>query len=68
MQQTLRLQGFAAVRVGRAAVGSVPRRVGAVRQLLRLERPRPEFRQREQPQVQVPNADALSAVQSLTAR
>ena len=54
IEQTLCLQGFTAVGVGRAAVGVVPGRVAAVRQLAGREVPRPQFRQGELPQVQVP--------------
>ena len=58
IEQTLCLQGF-------AAVGVVPGRVAAVGQLAGREVPRPQFRQGELPQVQVPRRDVRPQVADL---
>ena len=56
--QTLRLPGF-------SAVGVVPGRVAAVGQLSNREVPRPQFRQGELPQVQVPRREVGPQVADL---
>ena len=51
--------------MGRAAVGVVPGRVAAVGQLAGREVPRPQFRQGELPQVQVPRREVRPQVADL---